>query len=187
MKIVVAFSGKGLLIGVTLLKALKKLGVETHLVLDDYSDEEVIAETGLNRLDIISLADSNYNDRDFTAPIASGSYFVDGVIIVPCSLSRVADLAQGYAADLIGRVADVALKEGRTLIISPTETPLSEVDIRNLLTLAEAGAVILPPTPLFYTGVKSLNEALQQIVGRMLDRFKLPHNLYKPWGSSGVS
>jgi 4-hydroxy-3-polyprenylbenzoate decarboxylase len=186
MKIVVALSGKGLLIGVKLLKALKNLGVENHLVLDDYSDDEILAETGLSKPDILSLADHVYDNRDFTARIASGSYKVEGMIIAPCSLKRVADLAQGYAADLIGRAADVTLKEGRPLVISPTEIPLSEDDIRNLIVLAEAGATILPATPLFYTGVESLDEAIDQIVGRMLDRFGITHNLYKPWGMSRV-
>ena len=184
MRIVVALSGKGLLIGVRLLQALKSLGVETHLVLDEYGDEEIFAETGLSKSDVLSLADHNYDNRDFTARIASGSYKVEGMIIAPCSLKRVAELAQGYAADLIGRAADVTLKEGRTLVITPTETPLSEDDIRNLIMLAEAGATILPATPLFYTGVEGLEEAIDQIVGRMLDRFKIPHNLYKPWGMS---
>jgi len=184
MRIVVALSGKGLLIGVRLLQALKSLGVETHLVLDEYGDEEIFAETGLSKSDVLSLADHNYDNRDFTARIASGSYKVEGMIIAPCSLKRVAELAQGYAADLIGRAADVTLKEGRTLVITTTETPLSEDDIRNLIVLAEAGATILPATPLFYTGVEGLEEAIDQIVGRMLDRFKIPHNLYKPWGMS---
>jgi len=184
MEIVVALAGKGLLIGVRLLKALKKLGVESHLVLDGYSDEEIFAETGLKRSDVLSLADYSYDNRDFTARIASGSYKVEGMIIAPCSLKRVADFAQGYAADLIGRAADVTLKEGRTLVITPTETPLSEDDIRNLIVVAEAGATILPATPLFYTGVEGLEEAIDQIVGRILDRFKIPHNLYKPWGMS---
>jgi len=186
MKIIVASSGKGLLVGVRLLQILKKLGVETHLVLDDYSDEEISAETGLRRSDLLSLAQHIYSNRDFTAPIASGSYSVEGMIIAPCSLTRAADLAQGYADDLIGRAADVTLKEGRILIVSPTETPLSKYDVRNLIMLAEAGATILPIIPLFYTGVESLSEAIDQIIGRMLDRFKLSHNLYKPWGSSGV-
>lgn len=186
MKIVVALSGKGLLIGVRLLQALKKLGVESHLVLDEYSDEEILAETGLSRSDVLSLADHTYSNSDLTARVASGSYSVEGMVIAPCSLKRVADLAQGYAADLIGRAADVTLKEGRPLIISPTETPLSEDDIRNFITLAEAGARIIPATPLFYTGVEDLNEAIDQLIGRMLDRFKIRHNLYKPWGC-GVS
>jgi len=184
MEIVVALSGKGLLIGVRLLQALKKLGVKSHMVLDEYSDEEIFSETGLKKSEVLSLADHTYDNRDFTARIASGSYKVEGMIIAPCSLKRVADLAQGYAADLIGRAADVTLKEGRTLVISPTETPLSEDDIRNLITLAEAGATILPAIPLFYTGVEGLDEAIDQIVGRMLDRFNIIHNLYKPWGMS---
>ena len=184
MEIVVALSGKGLLIGIRLLKALKSLGVESHLVLDDYSDEEIFAETGLRKLDVLALADHTYDNRDFTARIASGSYKVEGMILAPCSLKRVAYLAQGYTSDLIGRAADVTLKEGRILVISTTETPLSEDDIRNLITLAEAGATILPATPLFYTGVEGLEEAVDQLVGRMLDRFKITHSLYKPWGVS---
>jgi|YelNatPaOPRAMG01_1025707.scaffolds.fasta_scaffold14929_5 4-hydroxy-3-polyprenylbenzoate decarboxylase len=184
MEIVVALSGKGLLIGIRLLKALKSLGVKSHLVLDEYSEDEIFAETGLRRSAVLALADHTYDNRDFTARIASGSYKVEGMVIAPCSLKRVADLAQGYASDLIGRAADVTLKEGRDLVISPTETPLSEGDIRNLITLAEAGATILPATPLFYTGVEDLNEAIDQLVGRMLDRFKITHNLYKPWGVS---
>ncbi|MFN3621317.1 MAG: UbiX family flavin prenyltransferase [Nitrososphaerales archaeon] len=182
MKIVVALSGKGLLIGVKLLQALRRLGVETHVVLDDLSAEELYSETGLSMLEFSSLADHNYTNNDFTAPIASGSYQVEGMIIAPCSLKRVSDLAQGYSKDLIGRAADVTLKEGRTLIISLSESPLSKEDVSNLITLAEAGATILPAIPLFYTGVEDLNEAVEQIVGRMLDRFKLQHHLYKPWG-----
>ncbi len=182
MKIVVALSGKGLLIGVKLLQILRSLGVETHAVFDDYSEEELSSETGLSRLELFSLADHIYRNNDFTAPIASGSYAVEGMIIAPCSLKRVSDLAQGYSKDLIGRAADVAIKEGRILILSLSETPLSKEDLINLITLAEAGATILPAVPLFYTGVEGLNEAVEQIIGRMLDRFGLQHRLYKPWG-----
>lgn len=182
MRLVVAFSGKGLLIGVKLLQVVRRLGVETHLVLDNYTEEEVSTDTGLSRLELSSLADYTYSNNDLTAPIASGSYPIDGMIITPCSLKRVSDLAQGYASDLIGRAADVTLKECRTLVLSINEAPLSLEDVRNLIILAEAGATIVPAIPLFYTGVEDVNRALDEIIGRILDRFNLQHSLYKPWG-----
>ncbi len=182
VRIVTALSGRGLLLGVRLLQALKTLGVETHLVLDTCTDEEVSKETGLSRGQVCSLAARVHDNRDLAAPIASGSYPTDGMIIAPCSLNRIIDLAQGFSEDLIGRAADVTLKEGRTLVISPTETPLSEQYIRSLLLLAEAGARIVPAIPTFYTSVEGLNENIDQIAGRILDRFALKHRLYKPWG-----
>lgn len=117
------------------------------------------------------------------SPIASGSNPPDAMVICPCTMGTLASIAQGLSDNLIERAADVVLKEGRKLIIVPRETPLSVIHLENLLRLARAGAVILPPSPGFYHHPQSVNDLVDFVVARILDQLRIPHTLMQPWGS----
>lgn len=127
-----------------------------------------------------------YHPFDFQAGIASGSFLTDGMVICPCSMGTVSAIAHGSSSNLLQRAADVHLKERRKLILVPRETPLGVVQLRNLTTCAEAGAVILPAMPAFYTQPKSIQDMVHFIVGRICDQLNVPHQLLKRWGSTYV-
>jgi len=123
-----------------------------------------------------------YDVEDITAPISSGTYKVDGMVIVPCSMATVSAIANGSSKNLLERAADVTLKEKRKLIIVPRETPLNVIHLRNLLTLSEAGVSVVPAMPAFYFKPNSLEDLIKPFVGRILDQLGIEHNLYTPWG-----
>lgn len=127
---------------------------------------------------------SVFGFQDWNAPLASGSNPPAAYVICPCSMGSLARIAAGQAGDLIARAADVALKEGRRLILVPRETPLSAIHLENMLRLARAGAVILPPTPGFYHRPRSIDELVDFVVARILDRLEVPHTLIRPWGEA---
>ena len=184
LRLVVALSGNNTNIGLKLLMALNFLGVETHLIIDKdnlTAPDSARIEEKTRELKIISHLNSN-----LTAPIASGSYQFGGMIVVSCSKQRLRLLAQGYSNDLIGRVADVVLKENRVLVLSISEELLLEEDLRNLLILSKAGVKIVPLLPIFYDFLMDMDQSLNQIIGRIMDRFGLEHNLYKPWDPRSV-
>ncbi len=122
-----------------------------------------------------------YAEDDWWAPMASGSYLAKAMVIIPCSMGTLAAIAQGVSNNLIQRTADVMLKEKRSLILVPRETPLNVIQLRNMLTLAEAGAMILPAMPAFYQNPKTIQDLANFIVGRVLDLLKIPHKLTKSW------
>src|SRR5207245_360216 len=124
--------------------------------------------------------------QDFQAGIASGSFLTAGMVICPCSMGTVAAIAHGLSQNLIHRAADVHLKEHRRLILVPRETPLSGIQLRNLTLCAEAGAVILPAMPAFYTRPESLSDAIDFIVGRICDQLGIEHKLFERWGRGGI-
>jgi 4-hydroxy-3-polyprenylbenzoate decarboxylase len=123
-----------------------------------------------------------HHHRNFRAGIASGSFLTAGMVVCPCSMGTVAAIAHGTSQNLIHRAADVHLKEGRKLILVPRETPLSGIQLRNLATCAEAGAVVLPAMPAFYTRPRSLEDAVDFIVGRICDQLGVEHGLIRRWG-----
>lgn len=123
-----------------------------------------------------------YNEETLVAPIASGSVHTDGMIVVPCSMKAAASIACGLASNLVGRAADVTLKERRQLIIVPRETPLNSIHLRNLLTLSEMGVHVIPAMPAFYNKPKSIDDIVDFIVGRILDSLHVVNTLYKRWG-----
>ncbi|MBI5194451.1 MAG: UbiX family flavin prenyltransferase [Nitrospirae bacterium] len=124
-----------------------------------------------------------YNEENFFAPIASGSVHTDGMIVVPCSMKAAASIAAGLASNLVARAADVILKEKRKLIIVPRETPLNSIHLRNLLTLSEMGAHIIPAMPAFYNKPKSIDDIVNFIAGRILDSLNIENTLYQRWGN----
>lgn len=181
MRIIVGITGaSGAILGVTLLRELAAKGVETHLILSRWARETLALECGLTPQEI--RADFSYPADDFNAPVASGSFRHDGMIIVPCSMKTCAALAAGLADNLLTRAADVTLKEKRRLILAARETPLSVIHLRNLLTLAQAGAVIAPPVMSFYHQPSSTADMIRQFTGRMLDLIGVENDLPIRWG-----
>ena len=157
MEIVVGISGaSGIGYGVRLLEVLKEKGCETHLIVTDSARKIIEIETNIRPEDLEELASHVYSPHDFSAPVASGSHFFDAMTVIPCSMGTLSGIASGSSNTLITRAADVCLKEKRKLILVPRETPLSLVQLRNMVTVAEAGAIVVPACPAFYSRPKSL-------------------------------
>ncbi|TCO75269.1 UbiX family flavin prenyltransferase [Marinisporobacter balticus] len=183
MRLTVAITGGSCAIyGVALLKALEQLGVETHLVVSRMGEYVVEHECNMNLEELRSLASYSYDNNDLAAAIASGSFKNDGMIIAPCSMNTVAAIANGISSNLVGRAADVTIKEGRKLIILPRETPLSVIHLENMLKLAKIGVKVMPASPGFYHQPQTIGDIVNIIVGRMLDQIGIEHNLMKRWG-----
>ncbi len=182
MRVVVGMSGAtGSIYGIRLLEELKKQGVETHLVVSSWAEETIITETDYALDDVLGLADVVYQRNDLGATVSSGSFKHDGMVVVPCSMKTVAAISSGYSDNLLSRAADVTIKEKRKLILVTRESPLSAIHLRNMLSLAEQGVVIMPPMPAFYARPQSIEELVNQTVGRILDQFGLDNNLVKRW------
>lgn len=182
MKLVVGMTGAtGAAIGVRVLAALKELGVETHLVISKWARATIQLETPHSVQDVIALAHRTYSERDQAAAISSGSFRVDGMVIVPCSMKTLAAIRCGYGDGLIARAADVTLKEQRKLVLVPRESPLSAIHLENMLALTRAGALMLPPMPAFYNNPATVDDIIDHTVARILDQFGLDHGLAKRW------
>jgi 4-hydroxy-3-polyprenylbenzoate decarboxylase len=184
MRIVVGITGSsGPIYGIRTLQALREAQVETHLVITEGARRTIAVETGWRVEEVEALATAIYDNADLGAPISSGSFPTDGMVVVPCSMKTLAAIAYSMSQDLVARAADVTLKEGRRLILVPRETPLHLGHLRNMVRAAEIGAVILPPIPAFYHGPRTVEEIVDQTVGKILDQFRIPHTLYRRWGT----
>lgn len=181
---VIGISGaSGVGYGIRLLQVLQ--GCVTHLIISNSARKIIEIETDLEPEDVEKLADHVYAPDDFTAPIASGSHIFDAMVVIPCSMGTLSGIACGSSDTLITRAADVCLKDRRKLILVPRETPLSLVQLRNMVSVAEAGAVVLPACPAFYSRPQSLEDLVDVLVGRVLDLIGLENNLYERWGGRG--
>jgi 4-hydroxy-3-polyprenylbenzoate decarboxylase len=165
------------------LESLKPLeGIETHLVISRAAGITIRLECPQWELEAVkALADVSYKEMDIAATIASGSFPIDAMIVVPCSMKTVAQIATGTGETLLHRAADVTLKERRPLYVVPRETPFHLGHLRNLTTLAELGAVIVPPMVAFYHQPSSVDDIVNHTVGKLLDLLKVEHELYKRW------
>ena len=182
-RLVVGISGaSGAVLGVRLLEACAELGVETHLVASRAAALTLAQETDLTLADLAAKASVTYRAGDVGAAIASGSYPTQGMIIAPCSVRTMSEIASGVTSSLLTRAADVTLKERRNLVLMVRETPLHLGHLRTMVKLAEMGAVIAPPLPAFYAKPRSLEEMVDQSVGRALDLFGLSWSAVKRWG-----
>lgn len=183
MKIVVGVSGaSGVIYAIRLLEALQRIGVEIHLVMSEWAIRNLDYETDLKLDAVTSLAAKYYANNKLEAPISSGSFSVDGMVVIPCSMKTLSAIAHGYSDNLITRAADVTLKEKRRLILVPRESPLSIIHISNMMTVAQAGATIMPPMPAFYNRPQTVDEIVNHTVGRILDHLGLSNELIKRWG-----
>lgn len=183
MRLIVGMTGAtGAPFGVRLLQALKQLPeVETHLVLSRWARTTVELETGFSAREVAALADEVHSPEDQGATISSGSFRTEGMIIVPCSMKTLAGIRAGFAEGLVGRAADVVLKERRKLVLVPRETPLSEIHLENMLALSRMGARIVPPMPAFYNNPQSVDDIVDHVTARVLDQFDLPFPAAKRW------
>ena len=180
--IVVGITGaSGVIYGIRLLEALNELNIESSLVISDAAKVVIESETDYKVEDVISLADTYYDFNDLTASINSGSFKADALAIVPCSMKTLSSIANGYGANTITRVADVSLKERRSVVIVPRETPLRSIHIQNMLTLSQEGAIILPAMPGFYSTHDTVDDQINFIVGKILDSLKIENDIYKRW------
>lgn len=184
MRLVVAITGaSGAVYGKRLLEVFYEKNVETHLIITNVAENIIRDELGLSKETIAKLATRSYANDNLTAPITSGSFKTDGMIIVPCSTKTLAGIAHGYSDNLVLRAADVTIKERRKLVLVLRETPLSPIHLKNMLYLARLGVVILPAAPAFYFKPRTIDDLANFIVGRILELFGIEHNLYKKWGS----
>lgn len=186
-KIIVGISGaSGAILGIELLKALQSLpSIETHLIISSLAEKTIPYETDYSVAEVKKLCDVFYANQDLGAAIASGSFEITGMIIVPCSMKTLGGLASGYAENLLLRAADVCMKERRKLVIVPRETPLNGIHLRNLSFLHDQGVIVLPAMMTFYHRPQSIEEMTNQLIGKILRQFNLPFENYKTWQGMG--
>jgi 4-hydroxy-3-polyprenylbenzoate decarboxylase len=192
---VVGITGaSGPVIGLRLVEELLKADAEVHLVISHAAFPIIEQETPFTfagmqhpaiEENLRSFFDSKnlhlYPEAFMEAPVASGSFITDSMFIAPCTMKSLAAVANGYASNLIERAADVTLKEGRKLILSPREMPFSAIHLENMLKLARLGVTIAPPVAAFYQGPKDLNDLVNFFAGKLLDSAGLPHGLFRRW------
>lgn len=183
MKLIVGMTGStGVIYGVRLLQVLKEKNIESHLIITEWAKKCLTLETDFKFDEIKSLATTSSDETNMAASISSGTHKIDGMIVIPCSMKTLSSIANGYDETLVARSAGVTLKESRKLILVVRETPLTAINLENMLKLARLGVVILPPVPGFYTKPKTIDELVDHTVGKCLDQFDIEHNLYKRWG-----
>jgi 4-hydroxy-3-polyprenylbenzoate decarboxylase len=181
--LIVGITGaSGVRYGVRILEILRDLPVESHLVLSKAAETTLAYETGFKVAEVRALADVVYPVADVGAAISSGSFQTLGMVIAPCSIRSMSEIATGVTSNLLTRAADVVLKERRRLVLMLRETPLHTGHLRSMLALSEMGAVIAPPVPGFYANPESLDEMVDHTVGRVLDLFGLDAGTVKRWG-----
>jgi 4-hydroxy-3-polyprenylbenzoate decarboxylase len=178
MRLIVGLSGaSGIVYGIRLLQVLREKNVQTELVMTLTAKRIVELETDCEVEEIPALATRVHGIDDLEAPISSGGYLTDGMIVAPCSMKTLAGIACGYSANLLLRVADVTLKEKRPLVLVPRETPLNIVHLENMLQLARIGVTILPAMPAFYHRPQTIDQLTDFVVGKVLDVLHIEHNL----------
>jgi flavin prenyltransferase len=186
-RLIVGISGaSGVVYGARLLELLRKLPVETHLVVSRSAEIALALETDLKPADLRARADIAHAIGDMAAPISSGSFQTLGMIVAPCSVRSMSEIATGVTTTLLTRAADVVLKERRRLVLAVRETPLHLGHLRTMTALAEMGAVIAPPVPAFYAKPTTLDEMIDHSLGRMLDLFGLDSGSVKRWGETAA-
>ncbi len=181
MRIIVGISGaSGTMLGIELLKALRTQ-CETHLVITDGAKQTLAHETSIKVEEVIPLADYCYDIKNMAAPISSGSFKTDGMVIIPCSMKTVSGVAYGFTDNLLIRAADVCLKEGRRLILVPRETPLSSIHLENLARAAGHGCTIIPPVLTFYNQPQTIQDMVNHLISKILAMLGLEFPDFKPW------
>ncbi|TET59178.1 MAG: UbiX family flavin prenyltransferase [Promethearchaeota archaeon] len=173
----------GVYLAIRLLEILKEKDVETELIISKNAEKIVSVETDYKISEVRKLADKNYEVNDLLAPPASGSYKLDSMIIIPCSMKSLSAIANGYANNLITRAADVAIKEKRKLILVVRETPFSAIHLENMLKLAKLGVIIFPPIPSYYIKPENIDELIDFTIGRIFDQIGIESNI-KRWGNT---
>ena len=185
-RIIVGISGaSGVIYGIRVLTHLGELDdVETHLVLSDDARVNIRVETDFTSDDVAAMADVVYSPNDLAAPISSGSFKTDGMIVIPCSMKSLSGIVHSYADNLLGRAADVCLKEKRKLVLVVRETPLHKGHLKLMMEAADLGALILPPMPAFYQRPETINDLVDHTIGKVFDYFGIEHQLFRRWGEN---
>jgi 4-hydroxy-3-polyprenylbenzoate decarboxylase len=181
-RLIVGISGaSGTIYGVRMLELLRKTDIESHLVMSKSAEMTLVYETDYKPKDVRALADVHYPVADIGAAISSGSFPTVGMVIVPCSIRTMSEIASGVTATLLTRAADVVLKERRRLVLALRETPLHGGHLRTMTTLADIGAVVAPIVPAFYNKPKTVDDIVNHTVGRLLDLFGIDTGIVKRW------
>jgi len=183
LRLIVGITGStGVIYGIRLLEILKKKNIQTHLIITEWAKKCLAMETSFTIDFVKSLATSTSDEANMAASVSSGTHKMDGMIVIPCTMKTLSSIAVGYDETLVARAAGVTLKESRKLVLVTRETPLTAINLENMLKLARLGVVILPPVPGFYTKPKTIDDIVNHTVGKCLDQFNIEHNLYKRWG-----
>jgi flavin prenyltransferase len=181
-RLIVGISGaSGIIYGIRTLEYLRKAGIETHLVMSKAAEMTLVYETDLKVRDVRGMADVYHTMTNIGASISSGSFRTLGMIIVPCSVRTMGEIATGVTSSLMSRAADVVLKERRRLVLAFRETPLHSGHLRTMAQLSDMGAIIAPVVPAFYTRPQTLDDIIDHTVGRLLDLFDLDIGVVKRW------
>ncbi|MGH6940481.1 UbiX family flavin prenyltransferase [Hypericibacter sp.] len=187
-RLIVGMSGaSGAILGIRMLQALRPLPVEVHLVISRAAELTIAYETDMKVPEVRALADATHGINEMAAPISSGSFPTLGMVIAPCSIKTMSEIATGVTSSLLTRAADVTLKERRRLVLMLRETPLHTGHLRNLTALSEMGAIIAPPVPAFYARPKTIEEMVDHSVGRVCDLFGLETGAVKRWHGPPLS
>jgi 4-hydroxy-3-polyprenylbenzoate decarboxylase len=187
-RLVVGITGaSGAIYGIRLLERLRELRVETHLIATRWARVTIEHETAYSFAQVKELADVCYGENDQAAAVSSGSFLTGGMVIAPCSTKTLSAIAMGFSHNLVCRAADVVLKERRRLVLAVRETPLSSIHLRNMLSLSDLGATILPPTPAFYHRPQQVSDIVEHTVLRILDQFDFGLESASRWGGLAPS
>ena len=182
-RLVVGISGaSGVTYGVRLLSVLKDTDYETHLIISKSGELNIKIETDYDPADVKALADYVYDHKNMAASLASGSFLTAGMVVVPCTIKTLSGIANSYNENLLVRAADVTLKEKRKLVLVVRETPLHKGHLRLMTMAADMGAHILPPVPSFYHMPKTIDDIIDQTIGKIFDYMGIEHDLFRRWG-----
>jgi 4-hydroxy-3-polyprenylbenzoate decarboxylase len=185
-RLIIGISGaSGIIYGVRILQALHGSDIETHLVMSDSAKLTLSSEMDLTIKEVESLASVVHNNKNVGATIASGSFKTLGMVVAPCSIRSLSEIAWGSTTSLLSRAADVVLKERRRLVLMVRETPLHFGHLKSMTQATENGAVIMPPVPMFYSKPKTLDDIVNHTTGRCLDLFEIDTDLVKRWSGMG--
>ena len=181
-RIVIGIAGaSGVIYGVRMLQLLKDTNFETHLIISEAAKLNIEIETRYRAKEVAAMADYIYDHKNIAASVASGSFLTEGMVVVPCTIKTLSGIANSYTENLLVRAADVSLKEKRKLVLVVRETPLHKGHLRLMTMAADLGAHILPPVPSFYHMPKTIDDIIDQTIGKIFDYMGIEHNLFKRW------
>ena len=183
-RIIIGITGaSGVIYGIRMLEHLKNLDLETYLIVSETAKKIIQIETSYTVKEVSRFADHIFNNNELTAPLASGSFITEGMVIIPCTIKTLSAIVNSYASNLMVRAADVTIKEKRKLVLVIRETPLHKGHLKLMTEAADLGAHILPPIPSFYHKPQTIHDIIDQTIGKILDYLGIPHNLFKRWPS----
>jgi len=181
-RIVIGIAGaSGVIYGVRMLQLLKDINYETHLIISEAAKLNIEIETRYRSKEVAAMADYTYDHKNLAASLASGSFLTEGMVVVPCTIKTLSGIANSYTENLLVRAADVTLKEKRKLVLVVRETPLHKGHLRLMTMAADLGAHILPPVPSFYHMPKTIDDIIDQTIGKIFDYMDIEHNLFRRW------